>query len=397
MRLLNMRTCHQHRKDVLCMVTLLSMAALAFTAAAFGTTSERSCDQDQPSKAQTALFERVGSIEEGDGYSFPIFSRDSGAFLAQKYNVEIRRWDTVRLWDAHTLKPLTDSILHDDIRHCGVTANGKMVFTADKKEIRIWDVATSTVRASIKVTDTLLASVAFNADGTRFATIPRDDEHTVSVWRTGDAVPTLLLRHERQPGSAVFDTTGTRIVTDDGAFHIFATDSGREIGPPIPTDTDSLRDIRARFDSSGRRLLVPQGRGFTLVDLTTGKTVTDVKLDDRVSDVQFSVDGTQISATTEDLLGAYGPARIYDTTTGKFEREIGSDVAECEVGPGARWILCFPIRKKGAQSPELWDLASGVKVQTFPETDVHLSPDGALILFKSERGLSEVWRLNSRR
>ncbi len=382
------------------MLALLTMAALAFSAAAGSAAVERLGGPNQPA-APAASFERAGPVEEGDGYLFRVFSRDSCAFLAQKYNPALQRSDMVRLWDARSLKPLTEPLLHEDIWYCGVTADGKMVFTADRKEIRLWDVATSKLRTTIKVTDKdLLKSVDFNADGTRFTTITNNehaaianDEHAVAVWRTGDARPALFLQ-QSGPVSAVFDPTGTRIITDDGEFNVFATDSGRKLFPSISSTTNSIKEVR--FDSSGHRLLVPQWRGFTVVDLPTGNTVADVDLvpQDTVFDVQFSVDDKEISVTTVGNGRVNGPARIYDAATGKFEREIGSDVVECKIGPGGRWILC---RAPGERPLELWDLAGGAKVQTFPKGNVHhLSPDGSFILFESGRipgSLLEVWRL----
>ena len=398
MRQLKMRTRPQPRKAAWCMLALLTMAALAFTAAAGSAAAERPGGPDQPA-APAGSFERAGPVQEGDDYSFMAFSRDSSAFLAKKYSPGKPRWDRVRLWDARSLKPLTEPLVQDtEIWYCGVTAHGKMVFTADRKAIRLWDVATSKLRSTIKVMDEkLLYRVDFSADGTRFTTIVKD-EHAVAVWRTGDARPTLLLPHERGPSSAVFDPTGTRIITDDGLFHVFATDSGREICPPIGSDNEYFSEVKVRFDSSGHRLLVPQGHGFTLIDLPTGKTLTDVKIADpkvdKVYDVQFSVDDTKISVTTVGGMLVDGPARIYDAATGKFEREIGSAVVECKIGPGGRWILCRP---PGERPLELWDLAGGVKVQTFPKGNAHhLSPDGSFILFESggiPGSLLEVWRL----
>ncbi|MDB5289369.1 MAG: hypothetical protein JWL69_610 [Phycisphaerales bacterium] len=372
----------------------LAAARLAFAAMVLGfggrwpvtrlLAGEQSREAERHEPVHLPAFERVGPVADGAGYGAPIFSHDSRAFIACE-------GAAVRVWNSRTLEPLSKSLRQDAIKYYGLSADGSMAFTADDKEFRIWNVSSSKLLSATKATDGKLGFASLGPDGTRFITIA-DHHDAVTVWRRDQAKPTFSLRHEQSPGSAVFDPGGKRIVTDDGLIHIFDADSGKEICPPIEIEYEyHFEDVRVSFDPTGRRLLIPRGHGYTLVETETGKVLNRVQYDDMSGPavhVRFSADGSRIAVTSGTQL-KFEPARIYDAQTGKLERQVGSDIYDCQVGPQGRWALLMPFNSK----LEFWDLKSGARTQILEEYGASVSPDGSLLLFEAHGNLRDVLRL----
>src|SRR5206468_2684347 len=95
--------------------------------------------------ANAAPYERIGSVE-GAWLSWrPPFDRDSTAFATQTR-------ESVRVWDARTLKSLSEPLRHEGLVSYRLSADGKTVLTAGGKEVRLWDVAISKLRSATTVT-----------------------------------------------------------------------------------------------------------------------------------------------------------------------------------------------------------------------------------------------------
>jgi WD40 repeat protein len=331
------------------------------------------------------VFERAGRVKGATGYGSPIFSADSSAFVAVCRNYAIK------VWDSRTLEPVTGPLPQEHIKSYGLSADGKIAFSSDTNSVRVWDVASSKLISAVRATENQLGFVSISADGKWLVTIANDDKPPVAIWRIGDARPTRWLAQSSPIFSAVFDPSGKWIVTDDGGIHLFGVESGREIFPPVFSDDRHFYLVRIGFDPSGRRVLVPQDCGYTVVETATGKDLSAVRFefDVNTNRARFSIDGKFISVTTRHNL-AYGDARIYDAETGQLRHEIGSGVGDCWIGPGGRWALLQPYEDESKL--ELWDLNAGVKSQAIGYIS-YISPDCSLLLSVEDKELADAWRL----
>ena len=229
-----------------------------------------------PAGADAGPYERIGRVE-GAWLSWrPQFNRYGTAFATQTR-------DAVRVWDAGTLKPLTEPLRHDGLVSYRLSADGKTVLTAGGQEVRLWDVATSRLRSSTTVAAKKVDFAELSPDGAQFVTVVREDMGTAAVWHAGEARASALLRHRGAAISAEFDPTGRWVVTHEfgTAFRVWAADTGREACPPIASDDDCHTPYRAQFDPSGKRLVVPLAQGYQVIDVKTGRVLSKAQLQRR--------------------------------------------------------------------------------------------------------------------
>ena len=91
--------------------------------------------------------------------------------------------------------------------------------------------------------------------------------------------------------------------------------------------------------------------------------------------------------------------RVFDAATGRKEREFGADMYDCQIGPGGRWAWCNTVGREPANVQDVWDLATGPKVQTVELTGQApaMSPDGSMVLvgthWEDLPRTTAVWRL----
>ncbi|HEY2584693.1 MAG TPA: WD40 repeat domain-containing protein, partial [Tepidisphaeraceae bacterium] len=105
--------------------------------------------------------------------------------------------------------------------------------------------------------------------------------------------------------------------------------------------------------------------------------------------------GTQVIVTTLHEL-VDGPVRVFDAESAKPLRTFGQQVNRCEVAAGGTAAICVPLLRTKADTPSLWDPATGRQIQQLPHIespDVFFSPDGTTLLLETEPGVTSVWRL----
>lgn len=342
--------------------------------------------QTEPSEpAPAAIFRRIGTLAVAEHYGGAKFSGDSHALIQITQIGAEHGDDAVKVWKLQSLQPITALMRDRNILNYGLSGDAKTAFTANARTIHIWDVAKSRVRLAIDAPAGDLTSVEMSQDATQLATISTDDESTVVLWHIGDPQPRLRLTHHAKPYWMRFDPTGRWIATLDDYVHIYSTHSGRGIVPPIDWIGFYMTLDGAGFDCTGNRLLVPREQGFVVVPTDGSKQIELKRHIDNFSDqptdtthIRFSADGRKVVATNK--MWKASAAEIYDAVTGKLERTIGSQMLDCWIGPGNRWMICFP---------DLIDLKTGHVLQTFPdEVMTAIAPDcSALIVGK------EVWQL----
>jgi WD40 repeat protein len=282
-----------------------------------------------------------------------------------------------------------------------LTPDGKTLMTAGEGSVLVWDVATSTLRWRVTSGGTLsLAEIS--PDGGTILTVVKEHFDEVAVWRQkSPGRPDMMLRHGNWAVSAEFDPTGTRVVTHEflAGFRVWSADTGKEIGPMIRSSVNSSRRFLAKFDASGRLLVVPQRFGITVRDVATGKMILDTSWEEgqgRPIDVQFlGGDGRYVVVSVNEHVNPF-PLRIYDVRTGAMERELPA--ARCTSSDtSGRWALCTFGSGVDART-ELWDVKRGVEVQSFPRAakgatlEGWISPDGSTILIEELPGKTAVLR-----
>lgn len=356
-------------------------------------------------RAAVGPYQFVGSVAGMTAWFQNPFSPDGTAV------VRVDSDKSARVWDARTLKPLTGPLLHPGIRCCRIVGDGKIVFTAGKTEVRLWDVATSTLRSATRVADDRLSLADVSPDGTRFVTVGSAVARTVEVWVAGREEPALTLPHESYVLSAEFDPTGRWILTHEygplpSVFHVWSADTGREVCKPIPfgDESDSTEPYRARFDPAGGRVALLLPHTVAVVEVATGKMVTAERSPDKWAprSARFSGDGRKVVVTTK-TWGDTGPVRVFDAATGVLLQSLGTGISLCEVSHDGRWVLCSPTARGTTQVAELWDAAAGAKVQLFPHsekgegTSASMSPDGATIAvyfrsYATREHVTDIWK-----
>ncbi len=346
---------------------------------------------------QKATFTAFALIGKVDGVGENVFERspfsaDSGVLLT-------RDRDVVRVWDARTLRAVSQPLQHDRLTYSRLSNDGKTVLTYASREVRLWDVATSKVRCTMKMLyDVLFIEVS--PDGTLFLTLGKLDgfSEVVTVWRAGEPKPLHSLQHNQRAWSCAFNSSGSRILTEDyESFHLWSTDAGREVGRPINIVPSSDAFNRGKFDNRGRLLALQGHDDLDIVDALSGDAITHVKLPDPLytDGLTFSADGKMISVRTLNT-GSRAPTRIYDTATGKLVREFGYEahMEDCQIAPGCGWALCKQeIAMKSSWG--IWDVRTGENLQRFEFRDPHgayLSPDGTAIAFEGPDRMTQIWR-----
>lgn len=343
-------------------------------------------------------FQHVGEIE-GDPFHLlqnhgVTFTSDSNAFVSQTV-------DHVILWDARTLKPLTQPLVSPELDDYSVVGNGRSLFTTGHGEVRLWDVATSKLRAVVTAGKNALSFFDASGDGARFLTISREDIFTMTVWSvSADRLIELYHRRYKHPLCfAHFDPSRTYIVTKEvsGTLHLLNAETGRDALSPFETDPSA--PCEAHFDPSGKQLAVPLEQGFKVLESRSGRTLAQGTLSSELGNqsLGLSADGSLVISMTVDRVKLEeGPVLVFDATTGKRVSKFGKQFFTCQIAPGNRWALCNIVGHEYSK-PEVWDLREGVPVQTFfpPAGNDHIalmSPDGQTILVGSAPHKISVWR-----
>jgi WD40 repeat protein len=285
---------------------------------------------------------------------------------------------TARIWDVNTFRPVSTSLPLQGLNY-GLSFDGKTAYTTDPKHVFVWDVKGSKLIWTRDLGQADCDTVTISPTGKEIAAVSKADG-LVEVWEIGNDNPRLVIKQDAI--SADFDPTGTRIVTCDGNLHFYDVKSGREL---FPAFYDNFMNVRRHFDSTGGRFLIlEENNGARVIDTSTGTNLLRIKSKYNVRGAHWSVDSTKIILTT-----AFGPAQVFDALTGKLEQTIsGDDILDLWVLNGDRWALCSRFKKP----LEVWDLTTGLKVQTLDDSDSCEDPVKSTLVTEGKDGLLKLWR-----
>lgn len=332
-------------------------------------------------------YECVGKISGECPLNTP-FTPDGAAFVTQTADY------AVRAWDSRSLRPLTEPLLHKRLSWYRLSANHRTLMTVGGNAVRLWDVATSKPRAVAKVSGDGTAYADLNPAGTQFLTVPNDDTKVLTVWNTDAIRPAFTVQHEGEIVWAGFSPDGKLIATDSlgVGVNVLAADTGQRTRPPIKTNLQDAFSHHPQFDITGERLLAPTATGFVIADPTADHILADEKAQvGFVEGAEFIVGDIKVALRLAPMLGAI---RIYDASTGKFERQLNA--FSCQADPAGRWAVGETVGPDSTVA--VWDLATGDRIQTLSKpiagslARVRMSPDGTLVLIETEPRVTTVWR-----
>ncbi len=234
--------------------------------------------------------------------------------------------------------------------------------------------------------------LAFNSDGTQFASASRDQ--TVKVWDplTGELLVELPHGTDNVAG-VVFSPDNTQVYSGDwnGSIRIWdITFAGAAESPPLFIKQEA-HDIALSRD--GNLLATSHLNGvIALWNMHTGENLWSVEgHSDWVLDIDISPDATLIATASSD-----GTAKVWDAMSGEIlltfdkhgEGKVGgvfSGVLEVAFSPDSNYLATAGADKRA----RLWDLRSGEEVQVFSGhtgglTNVVFSPDGTVLATSSD-------------
>lgn len=342
-------------------------------------------------------FTNVADVDGSIDSETTPFSFDGKRFVTVSPD---RRKSDVYVWDANTCSLVTPAIHPDgNIIFCELSADGTVLLTGDtKKRIGIWDVGTSELRWTKDIGHELLSAI-LSPDGKRFVT-NGEDTSSLQLWRIGENNPYATLAHRKSVTFAIFDSSGSKIVTRDwvvgASVHLWDAMTGAEICKPIESNFDAEADTlqTAMFDRRGQHVVFARKAGFAMADAASGKILSMGQFGGNIEtqSIRFSGDGLLVAVVTMlPMNGAFGSVQIFDATTGRLIRAIAPGTAKCEISPDGSRLFCG---NSESHSTDLWDLSDGSKIQTFDGLigAMWLSPDGKAVAFNHKRRTS-IWRV----
>ena len=320
-------------------------------------------------------------------------------FSPDRTRVLVGSWDTVRLCDAASGKPIATLPLHTDPRHdflaFAFSPDGKRILAATwgNETPVLWDATSGEPIATLTGHTASTHAVAFSPDLTRALTGSFDN--TARVWdaASGKAIATLA-GHTGAVQAVAFSPDGTQVLTgsEDNTARLWDAATGK----PIATLAGHTGHVWAvAFSPDGTRVLTGSDDNTArLWDAASGKPIaTFAGHTDRVSAVAFSPDGTRVLTGSDD-----NTTRLWDAASGKL-------IATLAGHTGAIRAVAFSvdgtrILTSAGETERLWDADTGKPFATLaghtgPVQAVAFSPDGTRVLTGSDDHTARLWEAAS--
>ena len=230
-------------------------------------------------------------------------------------------YNRIRLWDADTGQLKTTLVGHmDSILSVVFSPDGSTLASgggwpnnnrSNRKQdagIRLWDVTTGQLKATLTGATDSVGSVAFSPDGTKLASGSRD--HKVQLWDVVTRRLTATFRgHRSRVNNIAFSPDGNTLATGhgdsqtEGAAQLWDV-ATREVTTTFRGDRGPVNSVA--FSPDGNTLATGNGDWRTdgtvqLWEVTTGQLISTLTgHTDEVSSVAFSPDGTTLASGSED-------------------------------------------------------------------------------------------------
>ncbi|MEV2213183.1 helix-turn-helix domain-containing protein [Streptomyces sp. NPDC050997] len=266
----------------------------------------------------------------------------------------------------------------------------------DNGDVLVWDDRARRPRLTFRAAERDITDLAYNPDGTLLAVTSMD--HTTTVWNTDTGkLLTELPRSGREVLAAVFDRTGTRLVTGgwDDTLRVWDLNSRRVVHSRTAENAWGIA-----LAPEGRGLLASSGQDNT-VTLRTWPGLKVLRHSPRVStdsvfDVAFDPTGRLLASSGRDHV-----VEIWDTRTRKtVARLYGHTAPVLRVAFSADGRRLVSASRDG--SVRVWEREGDGSWQTYaalrgPAGEVRgavFTPDGLAVLSANEDGTLRRWDLD---
>jgi WD40 repeat protein len=298
---------------------------------------------------------------------------EPGALAAQLWNrlwrmgwsvedlgrVRLPTWAPEFMRVRHAVSRESRALLRDLTGHfgavnaCVVTTDGRRVVSAsDDKTLKVWDLDTGRVVATLEGHTGWVMSCAVTPDGRRVVSASGDQ--TLEVWDLGTGrVVTTLEGHTRAVNSCAVTPNGRRVisVSDDQTLKIWDLSTGRVVAT-LEGHTGAVNSCAVARDDC--RLVTASDDGMLNVwDLDTGRVLATLEGHTRVvNGCAVTPDGRCVVSASDDKT-----LKVWDLDTGRvvttLEGHTGA-VNSCAVTPDGRRLVSASSDK----TLKVWDLAT---------------------------------------
>ncbi len=246
------------------------------------------------------------------------FSPDGSLLITGAEDNNVIVWNVETGEQVQTITQPTDDSNNQRVRAIAISPDGSSLLTGHNSKIRIWDVASASVRSEIAVTSSV-KSLAYSPDGSQFVALVLSQAIAVQLFSsTGDAVATSFY-HNTYIGGTAFSPDSAQLSFNDGDrfLYIWDTQSAPEITETIKLEdavgTDTMINSII-YTSDNRYMATLRAFDATIRDAATGELIHE--LDPIVDGL-----GMDIAFSPDDTLLAFGSSRglyVIDVESGQL-------------------------------------------------------------------------------